>query len=573
VSPDGLQQTRPAVRGDHYAISTGHPLATAAGQRIFQQDGNATDAGVAAGLALNVTLPDRTGIGGVAPILVLDGASGKVRSIRGLGRWPRATDVEALRTGWGGRIPPGVLRCVTPAAMGAWLTALARFGRLRLEQVLAPAIALAERGMPVWHGLHRALSESRALYETWPGTRAIFYPDGDVPVLHARLRQPELAQTLRRLAAAASRHDNRERGIWAAYDLFYRGEIAHEIAAFFQKERGWLNGEDLAGFEASLEEPCHSTYQGLDLLSGGPWCQGPVTLQILNLLETEPLAGLEHNSAAYIHFCTEAFKLVFADRGAFYGDPDWVRVPLQGLLSKPYAAGRALLIDRARAQTGTPAPGDPWAFGPDERPGEPGAAGGPLETGTSCVCAADDQGNAFSATPSDGISSAPVIPGLGFAVSSRGVQSWLAAGHPSVVRAGKLPFLTPTPGIALKDGRFFIAYGTPGTDTQPQAMAQLLVNVLEFRMDLQQAIDAPRFATYSFPRANDPHRADLGSLYLESRIAAATAGQLAAMGHDIRRWSAYEADAGALCAVMADNVNGGFVAGADPRRLSYAIAW
>lgn len=570
----GVTLGRPALRGSRYVVSSGHPLASVAGLRMFERGGNAVDAGVAAGLVLNVVLPEWTGIGGVAPILVLDARTRRVSSVRGLGRWPRAADPELFRVAHRGRIPPGVLRCVTPAALGAWLTALQRFGRLRLDEVLAPALELAERGFPVHEELRLCLEAGRQRFARWSGTWRTFYPGGETPRAGVLLRQPELARTLRRLMQAASRHERRELGLGAALDLFYRGEIAREVAAFFEREGGWLHYDDLAGFEAVVEEPVATTYRGVEVFACGPWCQGPTVLQTLNVLEREPLAALGHNSPAYIHLVAEALKLAFADRGAYYGDPAFVRVPLRGLLSKAYAAVQGRRIDPRRCAAEAVPPGDPWRFEPGQAD-KPGAGPGAvtLEPGTSYVCAADADGYAFSATPSDGMRTTPLVPGLGFAISSRGVQSWLEEGHPSAMAPGKHPFLTPNPGLALRDGQLFLAYGTPGTDTQPQAMVQLLANVIDFGMDPQQAVEAPRFATYSFPRANDPHPVEPRSLYLEARISDAVAEALAAMGHQVRRWPAFSPAAGALCAVLFDRASGTLVGAADPRRLCYAVGW
>jgi gamma-glutamyltranspeptidase/glutathione hydrolase len=555
-------------------VSSGHYLASVAAQQIFQQGGNAIDAGIAAGLALNVVLPEWTSIGGVAPILVYEPRSGSVVSLCGLGRWPRATDVEELRRQGNGRIPTGVLRCVTPAAMGAWLTALLRFGRLRLEQVFAPALELAERGIPVHGGLRRALATIRNGQDHWASTRETFLPDGRVPEEGTLLRQPQLAATLRQLMDAARKHTSRERGIEAAYVCFYQGDIARRLAEFFEREGGWLRFEDLAEFEVTVEEALRTEYRGYEICACGPWCQGPLVQQALNLLALEDVQAMGHNSAAYIHFVVEALKLCFADRGAYYGDPDWVAVPLAGLLSSGYAAAQRARIDLRRCFDGEPPPGDPWRF---EREGAraPDSYGAPaaLDSGTSYVCTVDDEGNAFSATPSCGIQNAPVVPGLGFPASGRGSMSWLDEAHPSAVQPGKRPFLTPNPGLALKDGQFFLAYGTPGLDTQPQAMVQLLANVVDFGMDLQEAVEAPRFATYSFRRADDPHAYEPNALYLEDRIDTAIGRDLAVLGHDVRSWPAFAFEAGALCAIRADWPNRTLIGAADPRRLCYAMGW
>ncbi len=567
-------QTRPTVRARRWVISSGHYLASAAGGRIFEMGGNATDAGVAAGLALNVLLPEWTSLGGVAPVLVVAGSTGDVRSIAGLGRWPRAVDASIFRMQHGGRIPVGVLRSVTPGALAAWLTALKSFGRLRLQDVIAPALELAEFGTPVHSELRDMLARSRATLANWPGTVQAFLPGGRVPPVGSRVPQPDLARTLKRLAAAAEEYPDRQRGIDAAYELFYRGEIARQISDFFQREGGWIRYEDLAEYEVTVEEPQHIQYRGIDFYAGGPWCQGPVVLQTLKLCELDQLRSLGHNSAAYIHHIVEALKLGFADRDAYYGDPEFVDVPIHGLLSDDYARVQRARIDPLRCMTGVGAAGNPWEFEQEpRRPPPPPLTHRSLEPGTSNVCAADAEGNAFSSAPSDGILSGPVMPGLGFVCSGRGVQSWIDDGHPSSIEPGKRPFLTPNPGIAMRGGRFLLAYGTPGMDTQPQALVQLIANVVDFKMGLQQAVEAPRFVTRSFPKANDPHEVEPASLYLEGRIGDAVAKRLAGLGHDVRMWPGSTPEAGGICAVLADWETDTLIGAADPRRLCYAIGW
>lgn len=569
-----LEETRPAIRAGRHIITSSHYLASAAGHRMFERGGNAIDAGVAAGLALNVLLPEWTSIGGVAPILVLEGGSGTVSSVCGVGTWPADTDASVFRDEYQGRIPRGALRCVTPAALGAWLTTLERFGRLRLEDVFEPALELAESGTPVHDELHHHLARYRERLIEWPGTRAVFYPAGAVPAIGTRLPQSELARTIRRLVDAARSHEDRRRGIHAAYELFYRGEIAHEVSEFIQGEGGWLRYEDLAGFEIVVEEAISTRYRGIDMFGGGPWCQGPVVLQTLNVLELGEVAPLGHNSPEYVHLVVEALKLAFADREAFYGDPRFVQVPTRGLLSMDYARVQRSRIDPLSCANGLPAPGDAWAFDVGGAAPQPRSApSGSLEPGTACVCAVDAEGNAFSAAPSDGIQGSPVVPGLGFAVSSRGVQSWVEQDHPASIRAGKRPFLTPTPHLAMKDGRFLLAFATPGMDTQPQALVQFVANVVDFGMDVQRAIEAPRFVTRGFPRAMDPHDWEPNSLYLEGRIDGAVADRLSALAHHVSMWPDFTSEAGTVVAVMADHDSQTLVGAADPRRLCYAIGW
>jgi gamma-glutamyltranspeptidase / glutathione hydrolase len=569
-----LTETRPAVRAKHHVVSSGHYLASAAGHRMFERGGNAIDAGVAAGLALNVLLPEWTSIGGVAPILVLDARSATVSSISGVGRWPAATDPGVFRKDHNGRIPSGVLRCVTPAALGAWLTALERFGRLRLEDVVEPALELAEMGTPVHEELHRHLTQNRSKLIRWTGTADVFYPGGEVPVVGSRLRQSDLGRTLRRLIDAAGAHDDRIQGIKAAHELFYRGAIAREIAAFFQEHDGWLAYEDLASFEMPVEDAVRTQYRGIDVFAGGAWCQGPVVLQTLNILGLDNVSELGHNSAEYVHLCVEALKLAFADRNAYYGDPDFIDIPLRRLLSQDYARKQRSRIDSLKAAENVPDPGDPRGIEPGvSTASESSVAFDRLTPGTACVCAVDSEGNALTAAPSDGIQGSPVIPGLGFPVSSRGVQAWVDDEHPSSVQPRKRPFLTPTPELAMRDGRIFLAYATPGMDTQPQALVQFIANVIDFQMDPQQAIEAPRFVTRSFPVANDPHSFEPNALYLEGRIEKDVLDHLRRFGHGVTQWPDFTSEVGTITAVMVDYATETLVGAADPRRLCYAIGW
>jgi gamma-glutamyltranspeptidase/glutathione hydrolase len=567
--------------GSRYMAATGHYLATAAALRILERGGNAIDAGVAAGLCLNVLQPEFTNLGGVAPIILYSARDDQVRTISGLGYWPRAASREYFLNECGGEMPPGVQRCVVPAAIDAWLTALRDYGARSLAEVAAPAIALAEEGFPVYHLLHANLGAAAENLARWPSSAAVFVPGGRVPEPGERLIQRDLARTLRLLVEAEERNRRlgREGAIQAARDRFYTGDIAERIAAFVAEQGGFLTRDDLARFRVDVELPVRVSYRGYDVYGCGPWCQGPVALQTLGILEGYDLASLGQNSAETLHLILEALKAAFADRERYFGDPKFVDVPLDGLLDPGYAATWRARIDRERAAPGMPEPGDPRSFATGERPaGEttvrlPQAGEAAVPADTSYLCVVDEQGNAFSATPSDGIGETPIVPGLGFVVSGRGVQSRLDPDHPSALAPGKRPRLTPNPGLIMRDGRVVAPYGTPGGDVQPQAMVQFAVNLIDFGMDPQAAIEAPRVATYSFPDSFHPHPYTPGRVMAEARLPAAVLDDLHRRGHGVESWPDWSAAAGSLCAVVVDRRNGALLGGADPRRVAYALGW
>ena len=460
----GIRTYRPLVAGAQHVVSSGHYLATAAGFRILEQGGNATDAGVAAGIAINVTLPQWTGFGGVAPIIIHDAASGDTVSISGLGRWPKAASIEYFNRQQGGEIPTGVLRTVTPAAADAWITALRLYGTMTFEQVVTPALELAEQGFPIPATLQSALARTGDSLigdsdgdGRWPSTSAVFFPGGRRPDIGDILVQKDLARTFRRLIEVERDHagQGRESALQAARDFFYKGDIAEELVQFVQNEGGFLTMEDMAGFSVGVDTPPSIDYKGIQVFACGPWCQGPVNLQTLQILEGFDLQGMGHNTATYAHTVLEALKLAFSDREAYIGDPDFVDVPMDGLLSKSYAEERRAAIDPGRAAPAMPYCGDPWPhMGMPSGNGHkkrPDVVAGGLPADTSYASVVDRWGNAFSATPSDSFGTSPIIPGLGFIASSRGSQTWLDPDHPSALQPGKRPRLTPNPALAMRD--------------------------------------------------------------------------------------------------------------------------
>jgi gamma-glutamyltranspeptidase/glutathione hydrolase len=541
----------------------------------LEQGGNAADAGVAAGLCINVLEPELAHFGGVAPIIYCPGRGGPVETISGLGRWPQAASADYFRQHYGGDMPENILRTVTPAAADAWLSALARWGTMSFEQVVAPALELAGNGRPVDPRCHEALSQPEMT--RWPSTEAVFRPGGRVPQVGEFFRQPDLARTFERMVTAERRAGgSRETGIRAARDLIYKGEIAREIAAFHQAQGSWLTYEDLAGFAVRLEAPERINYKGYEVFSCGAWCQGPTLLMVLKLLEGVDLRGMGWGTADYLHTLLEAIKLVFADREAYFGDPDFVIVPLANLLSEGYAARRRGMIDGVRAVVGMAKAGEMGGEGPKgarhftsatyrERP--------VWESDTSYVCVVDEWGNAFSATPSDGLTSTPVVPGLGFAISGRGMQSWLDEAHPSSLQPGKRPRLTPNPSLILKEGKPFMPLGCPGGDAQVQAMLQVFLNIVEFGMAPQAAIEAPRVISHSFPNSFWPHQIRPGEVTAESRWETAILDELRQRGHVIIDDGEWSSEVARVCTIVVDGATGVRTAGADPRSTAYAVAW
>ena len=582
----GLRTYRPLIAGKAHMAATGHYLATAAAYRILEQGGNATDAGVAAGIVLNVTLPQYTSFGGVAPIMIHNAATGETTTIAGLGRWPQAASVDYFRRNHGGELPPGVLRTVTPSAADAWLSALQGYGTLTFEQVVTPALELAEGGFPIPHSLHRALareeekfSNGRRDSEHWAATLEVFFPGGRALATGQVAVQRDLARTFRRLIdAEQAAGGGRESGLQAARDLFCRGEMAEEMVAFNQAQGGLLSLADLAEFAAPQEPPASINYKGIDVVTCGPWCQGPTTLQALGILEGFDLRGMGHNSPDYLHTLIEALKLAFADRHSYYGDPDFVDVPMAGLLNPDYAAQRRGQIDSERAYPEMPSAGDPWPYqagGANGRNGgrvvHPEPVAGAVEPDTSYICVVDRWGNGFSATPSDGMSGAAITPGLGFAISTRGYQTWLDPEHPACLMPGKRPRLTPNPAMAFRDGKLWMPFGTPGGDVQCQSMTQLFLNVAEFGMDPQQAIEAPRVASWSFPDSGWPHGYTPAAMSAEGRIDPDTIRELERRGHRVDVWDDWTPRMGALNAITIDRERATLAVGADLRRDNYAM--
>jgi gamma-glutamyltranspeptidase/glutathione hydrolase len=575
--------TRPVIVGTHGIVAAGHYLAATAGFRILERGGNAIDAGVAAGLALEVLKPQSTGIGGEVPILIAPagGWNGHpVVAIKGQGCAPRAATIDWFRREEIDLIPgDGFLPATVPGAFGAWTMALLHFGRLSLADVLEPAIELAEEGFPVYGGLRDSIVVNAEKFATqWPTTAEIYLPNGKPPALDDLIYQTDWARTFKGVVAEEqkARSGGREAGIQAGIDHFYKGPIARTLADYAastevldasgRKHRSLLSFDDFATYETRLEAPVGLDYRGYRVYKCGPWCQGPVFLQQLALLEGFDLAKLGHNSADYLHVLIEAAKLAFADREQYYGDPDFTTVPLDRLLSKEYAAERRRLIDLAHASAEL-RPGD----APTLAVSDVGARPSTYRGDTTHLDAVDDEGNLFAATPSGGwIPTSPVVAGLGFPVGTRGQMFSLDPSHPNALQPGKRPRTTLTPSLALRDGQPWLAFGTPGGDQQDQWTLQFFLNVVDFGMDLQAAIDAPTVHSLHFPSSFYPRDAHPKRMVVEARIGPDVRTALAARGHEVVEGAPWAH--GQVTAVELDRRQGVLRGAASPRAMSaYAV--
>jgi gamma-glutamyltranspeptidase / glutathione hydrolase len=574
-----MNTLNPLLMGRRVMLATEHYLSAAAGARMFARGGNAIDAAVAAAFVEGVVNPHMHTIGGEAPMLIYSAGAGRVISINGNTMAPARATIAHYKSLNLDLIPgEGLLSAGVPAALDALVSALAHFGTMTLADVVEPALALCADGFPMHAGLSGEGStwtgmagvagagsikfNAQKFRERWPSSARLYLPGDEVPEAGSIVKNPALAHFFGRLldTEAGARNRGRKAALEAARDRFYRGDIAGEIVAWSEANGGLLSAEDLQGFVTKLEEPVSADYRGVTVFKCGPWSQGPVFLQHLRLLEGFDLRAIGHNSAPYIHLVVEASKLAFADREAYYGDPDFVRVPIEGLLSKEYAQVRRGLIDPARASL-EQRPGDPIGMRPlaPARPDSRSWGGGTVH-----VTAADHHGNLVAITPSGAwISSSPVIDALGFPLGSRMQTFFLDPRHPNAAMPRKRPRTTLTPSLALRNGEPYLAFGTPGGDQQDQWTLQFFLNVVDFGMNLQEAIEAPKFSSAHFPSTFYPHGSLPGVLRIEDRIDASVRSALADLGHKVETRPPY--CEGNVLAVQVDRGRGLLCGGADPR--------
>ncbi len=564
--------TRPVVAGTQGVIATGHPLVSMAGMRMLLAGGNAFDAAVAAGFAAAVVEPTASyTLCGECVAMVWDARGRETFALSGQGTAPARATLEVFRERGFDRIPTGPgpdahLSFTVPGAVDAYLTLLETRGTRTVAEVLAPAVSYAERGFPMYDYMHRMLTiaETRSQFALYPpGGTDVFYPGGRAPEVGALFVQPALARTLRRLVEAdAAARGHRVAGIAAARERFYRGDIAATIGAFSERAGGLLRSSDLAGYRAGFEAPLRVAFAGREIVGQSAWTQGPVLMQALGMLAGFDLRAMGHNSARYIHVVAEALKLAFADRERYYGDlAERAGVPIAELISPAYARRRAAEIRLDRA-----APEAPPAGG---RAPEPSGLAAAID-GTTHIAALDRDGNMVALTPSGGVfRKSAFMAELGCTLSTRSEMFVLEDGHPNGLMPGRRPRTTLVNYLICEEGVPIMTVGCPGGDDQAQADLQLVLNVLVFGMNPQQAVEAPRFSTQTlinsfYPRAYLP-----GRLNVERGIAAAVRAELAALGHDV-----VETGACGIGAVVTrrDPDTGVLSAGADPRRPTYAIA-
>ncbi|MCY3777067.1 MAG: gamma-glutamyltransferase family protein [Candidatus Aminicenantes bacterium] len=586
----GLPPTgRPVIYGTQGVISSGHYLTSMAGMGMLLGGGNAFDALVAAGFAAAVTEPIASySLAAESVFMLYDAESGDLLSLSGQGTAPRQATLEFYGNQGLKEIPTGPgplahLSFTVPGAVDGYLSLLERYGNLPLSQVLEPAIHLAQAGFPHYEYMIDAL-DSQATRDQFnqypPGGNEIFFQDGKLPRPGSILVQPGLARTLRRLAAGdAGGSRDRIEGIRTARRDFYQGALARTLVECARSVGGILSAEDLAGYRAQFEEPARTRYRGYEICCQRTWSQAPVLLQALNLLEHFDLRAMGHNSPAYVHTVVEALKLAIADREAFYGDPDFARVPLDGLLSKEYAAERVRHVDPGKAHPDTPPPGNPWKHSrePLERPAPeappPSDLPGPTyaDQGTTHIAVVDHHGNLVCATPSGAsFGKAVFFPEVGCALSTRSEMFFLKPDHPNRLEPGKRPRTTLVGYLVVKDGQPVMTVGCPGGDQQAQANLQLLLNVLVFGMNLQEAIEAPRFGSDSFRNSFYPHVYFPGQLSLEEAFPESTRRELGKLGHKVV--PALVCGMGATI-TWRDPSTGTLATGADPRRSCYALGW
>ena len=586
----GQATSRPVVYGTQGVISSGHYLTSMAGMRMMLSGGNAFDALVAAGFAAAVTEPIASySLGAEGVFMLYHAESGDLLSLSGQGTAPNRATVEWYRSQGQDEIPTGPgplahLSFTVPGVAAAYLSMLEKYGTKTVGEVLAPAIHYAERGIPNYeYMLERIASpDTRSQWEEYPpGGSEVFYDNGEVPKPGSMLVQRGMARTLRKLAEAESAAPgNRRDGISAARDCFYTGEVARLIAECSEGVGGILDMDSLAAYEAKYDHPIKISFLGHEIHGHRTWTQGAVLMQALNILENFDLRAMGHNSTAYIHTASQALNLAFADRQAYYGDPDFVTVPIDGLLSKDYARERASLIDPRQAFEGLPAPGDPWKYssGPGnaapQRELVPTVGGDPTagaDSGTTHISAIDREGNMVAATPSGGgFPSSVFFPELGFTISTRSEMFNFEEGHPNRLEPGKRPRTTLINYIVSKDGVPVMTVGCPGGDHQAQANMQLMLNTLLWGMNPQAAVEAPRFASQSVTNSFYPHVYYPGQLVLEPGIEQTISDRLAAMSHQIVTVAA--AGVGATVS-RRDPDTGVLASSADPRRACYALAW
>ena len=588
---------RPVMHGTNGIVSAGHCLTATSAMRMLLSGGNAFDAAVAAGFTAAVVEPTSSySLASEASFMLYHAPSRQLRSLSGQGVAAGRATVDLFKQKGLDKIPTGPgrnagLSFTVPGVVDAYIVMLETYGTKTISEVIAPAFDYAQNGFPMYEQMRRKLQSPKIIEQFQhypPGATEVFYSGGEPYQAGQRVVQEQLAATLGKLIAAEAGADgNRLNGLQAVRELFYRGDIAKAIVRCSDQWGGLLSGEDLTNYHATFEEPLSTTFLGYDICGQSTWTQGAILLQALNILEhfnpdiSKALRAMGHNSPHYIHTVTEAVKLAFADRERHYGDPNFASIPIDGLLSKEYAAERARLFQEDKAGPELPEAGDPWRYSKGAETPEPratvmstpitGDGGSQGNDGTTHFAVIDRDGNMVSATPSGGdFSKSVFLPELGCALSTRSEMFFLDSQHPNGLEPGKRPRTTLVNYIVCKEGEPIMTVGCPGGDHQAQANLQLILNVLVFGMDPQQAVEAPRFGCWSMVNSFYPRAYLPGQLNVEPTIPGEVRSKLAEMGHKVVEDP--ECGAGAIL-TQRDPQTGVMSVGADPRRVTYAVGW
>jgi gamma-glutamyltranspeptidase/glutathione hydrolase len=576
-SADETQTMRPVIRGQHAAISSMRPQATEAARKIFDAGGNAFDAAVAGQAVLGLTDFADNGLGSDAVALVYVAREKKVYSINAEPRAPKLATIEWYEKNNGGQIPDsdGLLSGGLPGVVDAWYVLLDRWGTMSLEQVLQPAIDLAENGFPLGESSADDIAETKKILK-YPTTVRVYMPGGKAPKPGDVFRNPDLARTFKKLVEAeqANKARGRHEALKAARDRFYKGDIARELASFSEANGGLFRYEDFAEYTAEVESPVSIDYRGYRIYKNPSASQGPTELIALNLLEGFDLKALGHNSPDFLHINVEAMKLAMADREKYLGDQDFIKIPYEGLLSKQYARERRSLIDPQKSslelRPGTPDKASSTS-NPDPRPVLTGNAR--HEGDTSYIGVVDKDRNMVSFEPSlhESFGTGVVMGNTGLIFNCRGDYYSLVKGEANALEPGKRPRSTLQSTLVMKDDKPYAILGSPGGDDQVMRTMQTLINMVDFGMNIQQAIEAPRWSTRSFPASPFPHTMRPGDMAVEARIPESTRQILLARGHKLRVTPAWSL--GSNAGIVIDPTTGVLSAGADPRVEAYAWAW
>jgi len=571
---------RPVIRGRQAAVSSMRAQATEAARRILEAGGNAFDAAVAGQAVLGLTDFADNGLGSDAVVLVYVAREKKVYSINAEPRAPKLATIEWYEKNNGARIPEsdGLLSGGLPGVVDAWYALLDRWGTMSFEQVLQPAIELAENGFPLGESSAEDIASTKKILK-YPTTTQVYLSNGKLPRPGDIFINPDLGHTLRRLVEAeqANKSKGRHEAMKAARDRFYQGDIARELASFSEANGGLLRYQDFAEYTAEVETPVSIDYRGYRIYKNASASQGPTELIALNLLEGFDLKALGHNSTDFLHTSVEAMKLAMADREKYLGDQDFIKIPYDGLLSKEYARERRKLIDPQKASLEL-RPGSPDKFlsnaSASAQPLRPVLSGNANHDGdTSYIAVVDKDRNMVSFEPSlhSAFGTGVVMGSTGLILNCRGDYYSLVRGEANALAPGKRPRSTLQSTLVMKNDEPYAILGSPGGDDQVMRTMQTLINLVDFGMNIEQAIEAPRWSTRSFPASPFPHTMHPGDMAVEARIPETTRQALTARGHKLRLMPAWSL--GSNAGIVIDPATGVLSAGADPRVEAYAWAW